>query len=251
VDATDKFTGKAQVYMRHRPGYPNACLDDLAKICGLGQGSVVADIGAGTGILTRQLLDRGYAVYAIEPNDDMRHAAENALAGNVRFAFVSGTAENTGLDPHSVDLVTAAQSFHWFDHERFRLECMRILKPDAYAALIWNSRDPKSEINTENADICKRLCPQFNGFSGGINQPEELFREFFRNGLYDRRTYRHDLEYDLEGFIGRNLSASYAPAEGASNRDAFVQALTALFRKHERNGHLTVPNVTRSYIGRV
>jgi ubiquinone/menaquinone biosynthesis C-methylase UbiE len=165
VDATDKFTGKAQVYMRHRQGYPNACLDDLAKICGLGQGSVVADIGAGTGILTRQLLDRGYAVYAIEPNDDMRHAAENALAGNVRFAFVSGTAENTGLDPHSVDLVTAAQSFHWFDHERFRLECMRILKPDAYAALIWNSRDPKSEINTENADICKRLCPQFNAIS--------------------------------------------------------------------------------------
>ncbi len=128
-DPTRRFRGRAELYARHRPGYPGEVVTLLEDECGLRAGSVVADLGSGTGILAAMLLARGCRVFGVEPNADMRAEGARALAAQEGFVSVDGRAEATTLPDASVDLVTAAQAFHWFDRPRARAEFARILKP--------------------------------------------------------------------------------------------------------------------------
>lgn len=251
MDATNKFTGKAALYSKHRPSYPDACINYLIEASALSSDSRIADIGAGTGIFTRALLDQGLQVTAVEPNDDMRLAAEEVLSDYSGFSSIGGAAEQTGIADHSIDLVTVAQAFHWFDPVLFQQECRRILKPDRMVALVWNSRIHTSKIVAENADICREYCPSFNGFSGGMEEQPERIRDFFQNGMYEHKVFENNLVFDLKGFIGRNLSASYAPKSGNASYDAFIEALTALYAKYSVGDRLELPNETRCYIGKV
>lgn len=112
-----RFDGKGEIYARFRPTYPKAMLDYLYTKGGMRAGSVIADVGAGTGILTRLLLERGCTVFAVEPNADMRRKAEETLRSFAACHFTCGNAEQTLLPDHSVHFVTAAQAFHWFDRK--------------------------------------------------------------------------------------------------------------------------------------
>ena len=250
----EQFTGKATVYAKHRPGYPEAYLQYLYSEVSLNAQSVIADIGSGTGILTKMLLDRGSTVFAVEPNADMRAAAEQILNARARpnFHSIPAAAESTTLPDNSMDAITVAQAFHWFDRQRFKTECQRILKPNAPVALVWNLRDPESPLVCENEALIHRHCPQFKGFSGRVNCADpQQFADFFYNGECDYRIFRHDLEFDEEGFIGRNLSGSYAPQAGAVEYAPFVAAIKKLFAAHSKNGVITLPNVTQSYVGKI
>jgi SAM-dependent methyltransferase len=248
---TDKFSGKADVYSKSRPSYPNEYIDYLLSVNSLNETSRVADIGSGTGILTRQLLERGISVIAVEPNDDMRTKAEQDLQEFDQFISMKGTAEETSLQDKRIDLVIAAQAFHWFDQDKFKLECQRILKQEAMVALVWNSRDFSSPLIKENAEIFKKYCPNFYGFSGGIGEREEVFNQFFRNGEFEFKSFPNDLVLDFEGFLGRNLSASYSLKESEKEFEFFVDSITNLFEKYSQHGKLVMPNYTRSYLGNV
>lgn len=115
-DNTEKFTGLGEVYRRYRPGYPAALFDCLKTFFGVGPDTVAAEIGSGTGIFARLLLEQGIRrLYAIEPNADMRKQAERELGGMPGFVSVVGAAERTTLAAGSVDAVFAVQAFHWFD----------------------------------------------------------------------------------------------------------------------------------------
>jgi ubiquinone/menaquinone biosynthesis C-methylase UbiE len=251
LDTTKKFTGKADLYSKYRPRYPKKYINYLVSYNKLTSNNIVVDIGSGTGVLTEQLLDKRLKVIAVEPNDDMRSIAEKRLNNHPKFVSIKGTAENTGLRSKSIDLITVAQAFHWFDKVKFKNECIRILKPNLNVALVWNSRDSSSQMILENAEICKNLCPSFNDFSGGIKEASEEFEQFFRDGKYEYRTFQNDLEYYLDDFVGRNLSASYAPKSTDSNYKEFVKALTELFMKYSKDNKIILPNVIRSYIGKV
>ncbi|MFJ5761988.1 class I SAM-dependent methyltransferase [Neobacillus sp. NPDC093182] len=248
---TDKFSGKAEVYSKSRPSYPNEYIDYLLSVNSLNETSRVADIGSGTGILTRQLLERGVSVLAVEPNDDMRTKAEQDLQPFEHFISIKGSAEETSLPDKCIDLVIAAQAFHWFDQDKFKLECKRILKQDAKVALVWNSRDFNSPLIKENAEIFKKYCPNFYGFSGGIGEGEEVFIPFFRSGEFEFKRFPNDLVMDFEGFLGRNLSASYSLKKSDKEYEFFVGAITNLFYKYSHNGKIVMPNYTRSYLGNV
>lgn len=250
VDTTKLFTDKAGWYVKSRPCYPEAYLSYLVERCGLLEGGAVADVGAGTGILTGQLLARGLAVFAVEPNESMRHEAEARFGGCPGFVSVSGTAERTLLEAGSVELVVAAQAFHWFDHERFRVECGRVLRPSGMVGLVWNSRVEEDPFMEENRAICRKYCPNFDGFSGGMARRGNAIEAFFRQGC-ERRTFDNPLELDREGFIGRNLSASYAPKCADATYGPFVDALSELFDRYAKGGKAVFPNVTRSYLGNV
>ncbi|NYE04284.1 SAM-dependent methyltransferase [Bacillus niacini] len=150
-----------------------------------------------------------------------------------------------------MDLVIAAQAFHWFDQEKFKLECKRILKQDGKVALVWNNRDFSSPLIKENAEIFKKYCPNFYGFSGGIGDGEEIFNQFFLFGQYELKWFPNDLVMDLEGFLGRNLSASYSLKESEKEYKFFVEAIGNLFVKYSHNGKIVMPNFTRSYLGQV
>src|SRR5437870_2796600 len=136
----ERFSRRVENYVKYRPGYPGAVLDWLRQHCGLTADWVIADIGSGTGFLAELFLKNGNRVFGTEPNSEMRAAGETLLKKYSRFVSVDGSAEATGLDSSSVDLITAGQAFHWFDRPRARQEFERILKPGGWAALVWNER---------------------------------------------------------------------------------------------------------------
>lgn len=248
----NKFNGKGTIYSKFRPSYPRDFIDYLYTEANITEQSVIADIGSGTGILTASLLERGNSVFAVEPNADMRRIAEENLGKIPLFTSIAATAENTTLPDNIVDLITVAQAFHWFDRPAFRKECRRILKPGSRVALVWNSRDESSQFVQENDRIDRKYCPAFKGFSGGVHDPEanEDFRNFFLEG-YSKRSFANDLVFDMDSFIGRNLSASYALKEGDAQYETFVAELESLFEKYAANGKAIMPNFTRCYIGQV
>ncbi|WP_019419813.1 class I SAM-dependent methyltransferase [Paenibacillus sp. OSY-SE] len=251
METTNKFTGKADTYSKYRPNYPTEYMNYLISSNQLTSNHIIADIGSGTGVFTQQLLDRNFKVFAVEPNRDMRTIAEKALNSYSSFISIQGTAENTGIQSSSIDLATVAQAFHWFDKDKFKLECQRILKPNSNVALVWNSRDSSSLLVNENAEVCKQLCSGFKGFSGGIDETPDIYKDFFKDGKYEYEVFRHDLEFNLEGFVGRNLSASYAPKPTDANYNPFIEAVTELFIKYSSDNMIVIPNITRSYIGNV
>lgn len=246
----DRFTGRADIYAKYRPTYPDSFIEYLYSQAGFQEGSIIADIGSGTGILTKLLLGKGSNVYGVEPNADMRKTAGQELAQYKNYVCVPASAESTGLNDRSIDFVTAAQAFHWFDRQKFKAECQRILKENGKAVLVWNSRDMASELVQRCDELNRAYCPDYKGFSGGADHVSPgAFSDFFKDGVYECVVFQNDLMFDLDGFIGRSLSASYAPQEGAADHKPYVTGLKQLFEKHADSGILRMPNLTRAYIG--
>src|SRR6185437_8847127 len=138
--STERFSTRVENYIKYRPSYPTGVLELMRARCGLAATATVADVGSGTGILTELLLETGAQVFAVEPNKEMREAAERLLSDYGRFRSVAGAAEATTLPQASVDLITASQAFHWFDIPKARRELARVLKPQGWVVLIWNER---------------------------------------------------------------------------------------------------------------
>ena len=139
---TSRFSSRADAYVRARPDYPSALFQLLSDDLSLESDPIIADVGAGTGILTGQLLARGYRVVAVEPNARMRTHAEAEFGANDRFRSVDGTAEATGLPDDSVDLAIVAQAFHWFNPAPAAIEFRRFLRPDRLTVIVWNIARP-------------------------------------------------------------------------------------------------------------
>ena len=258
----EKFTGMGEIYAKYRPSYTNALIEYLYTEIGFNKESTIADIGAGTGILSKLLLLRGSTVIAVEPNDDMRKIAEQDLATFHNFISIKASAENTTIQNASVDFVTVAQAFHWFDPLLFQKECRRILnissKPattkgtESKVVLIWNSRDNTSEFVQECDRVTQQFCPDFTGSTGGRRgASSEVLAVFFENGIYESRMFQNDLYFNETDFIGRSLSNSSALKEGEPGYAAFVAALLNLFYKYSHDGVLHCPNIIKCYVGKV
>lgn len=250
MDNTKKFTDKADKYVSSRPSYPTKLMDYLYNEVGFSDKSKIADIGAGTGIFTRQLLERNSDVIAVEPNDDMRAKLIGLQEEFKNLKVLSGTAENTLLENKSIDFVTVAQAFHWFDAEKFKTECRRVLKKDGKAVLVWNNRDEESDIVKGNVEIFKKYCKNFTCLSGSRLKNYDGFGKFFE-GEYKLLRFENNLQFDREKFVGRSLSASYSLTANDEKFDEYVKELNELFDKYEKNGIATVPNYTEVYIGEV
>ncbi len=163
LNNAELFSRKAQNYWRSRPRYAEAFFDSLE----LTVESKIAEMGAGTGILTRELLRRGAWVYAVEPNGGMRAILERDTRGSGRCVITDGFAEASGLPDGSVNLVIAAQSFHWFEPEEFKAECRRVLGGGGRVVLVWNAYRAGVPLIEELGEILRRFCPNFRGFYGG------------------------------------------------------------------------------------
>ena len=248
MDSTQNFSGRAKDYTIGRPAYAAALLDYLYTEQGFSGQSVIADIGSGTGKFARQLLNRGSTLLCVEPNADMRNTAIRELGGYPGFTAVDGTASESGLEDHSVDFVTAAQAFHWFDVDAFRRECRRILKPGGKVLLIWNLRDMSAEVNRLSYEIYREYCPAFQGFGGGIQQDDDRIKRFFSHG-YTYAEFEHPLFYSQNKFISRSLSGSYSLKQGDDRYEEYLAALRGLFDRYAQDSILTMPNKTVAYIG--
>jgi SAM-dependent methyltransferase len=247
MDPTTRFSDRAEVYAQARPSYPQGVLDVLG-LNDLRQ-TTIADLGSGTGIFTRLLLESGATVFAVEPNAEMRAEAERSLGGELRFRSVDGRAEATTLSSASVDLVTAAQAFHWFDLEPTRREIVRILRPAGRAALIWNDRDVGTTPFLRAFEaILLEHCPRYGELQGKSDTPAR-FDAFFGAGRWSRHTLPNEQHLDRIGLVQRVMSSSYAPLEGTPGHEAIVSALEETFERHMRDGVVTIGYTTAVIVG--
>ena len=247
-DHRQRFSGKADLYAAGRPSYAEGFLRDLKERFGFSEHTAVADIGSGTGMLTRQLLGLGCRVYAVEPNADMRRIAERDLSCHPGFCSLDGDAAQTKLPAASVDAVTAAQAFHWFPVEAFRQECLRIGKPGCRIFLIWNQRDMSHPVTQALYRLYQTHGKDFRGFNRGLRKDDERIRAFFRDD-YRELEYPNPLTYDRDHFQTRCLSSSHSPQPGEANYEAYMAEVNRIFDTFAAEGRLTVANVTTVYTG--
>lgn len=249
-DTKDRFTGRVGDYVRARPGYPRAIVDDLAAAGLLHDGAVVADIGAGTGISTELFLAAGYEAIGVEPNAPMREAAEAALAHFPSYRSRAGSAEQTGLPEASVDLVVAAQAFHWFDPTPTRAEFRRILRPPGWVALIWNAR---RSSGTAFLEAYENLLLEFGTDYAQVGHRGvggERLEAFFGGPVATRR-YDNRQALDLAGLRSRLLSSSYIPAVGEPAHAAMLERLAEIFEANAVDGQVELLYDTEVHTGRL
>jgi SAM-dependent methyltransferase len=246
---TERFSNRVADYVRARPGYPPEVIDLLTNECGLSHTAVVADVGSGTGILTRLLLERAGTVIAIEPNAAMRAAAEEALGSYDTFTSLEATAETTTLADHSVDLITAAQAFHWFKPKETRREFGRILRPSGAVALIWNDR---RTAGTPFLEAYEQLLQRFGTDYTAVNHtritPPEL--EAFFGGQHLRRaSFPNTQVFDHANLERRLLSSSYVPGRNQPGHQEMLEALAAIFAQHQADGRVELVYDTIVFYG--
>lgn len=248
-DPTSRFSDRVDSYVHYRPSYPEAIFDLLANECGLQADWVVADVGSGTGILSRLFCDRGHQVFSVEPNQPMREAAERLLGDTPGFISISGTAEETTLPTDSVDLIAAAQAFHWFEPDATRREFTRILRARGWVVLIWNDRRKSS---TPFLRAYENLLLTHGTDYQQVDHTrigDVELAAFFGSAGYQTASFAHTQVFDSRGLQGRLLSSSYAPAEGDPGYPAMAQELQELFDTHQVDGHVTFEYDSRVFFG--
>jgi len=249
MTSTERFSDRAALYAKFRPGYPSAIVDILKQEAGLGAASVVADIGSGTGISTRLIAPHAALVYAVEPNAEMRSEAERDEPANV--VSVEGTAEATGIAGKSVDFVLAATAFHWFKPMEARKEFRRILKPKGLVVLMWNMRQRES---SPLVAAYEQLLQDFGTdyrpslMSDKWNAPAE---EFFGAGKFEHRVVPNFQDFDFDGFEGRLLSASYAPLPGNEKYEPMIARLHEIYERYQVEDRVRFDYDTHVYWGAV
>ena len=246
LSSSDRFLGRAAAYAKHRPSYPAAAIDLLEARCGLRPGAEAVDLGSGTGILSALLLKRGARVVGIEPNGEMRSYADSTLGG--QFRSESGTAECTGMPDRSFDLMVCGQAFHWFDPGKARVEALRILKPGAWAALLWNER-PKSVVPflEDYEALLRRYAPEYDAVTRLRAQADGM-RQFFGYAP-ELATFANEQRLDFEGVEGRVMSSSYAPMPDRPEHAPLMAGLRQVFDRHQRDGRIIFPYRTLVYFG--
>lgn len=236
MDPENRFTTRAEAYRRHRPDYPAALFARILR----NHPSTVADIGAGTGISSLQIAVHGPLVFAVEPNGAMREAG--LMHPSIRW--IDGSAVSTGLEDHSVDLVTCFQSFHWFDPQPAIDEFLRILRPEGSIVAVWNERDPADPFTAAYGELIREISD---------NHPAEA-RENTVSALYEspllgdvlHERFPHHQILDLEGLIGRASSTSYLPSSGPRFEE-MGRRLERLHREWSEGGVVVLRYLTSSY----
>ena len=248
LDPTGRFSSRVDAYVRFRPGYPAELVPLLEGAGTLRPDDRVADLGFGTGKLAERFVERGYALDAVEPNDEMRTAGAD-LVPSPLCTVHSGRAEATGLAAGSIGLATAAQAFHWFDVDATLAELGRILAPGGRVALIWNVRDEgASPFMSEYEALLDRHGTDYRNV-GAHGVDDAVRRRLFgaAGGRFDRLPNRQRL--DRAGLLGRVLSASYAPEPGKPGHEAMVEALDALYLRHRKDDAVELLYRTEIYHG--
>jgi SAM-dependent methyltransferase len=264
-DPTKRFTGLAEIYSAARPGYPDEAIDHIFKTCNLTENSIAADVGCGTGISTRLLASRGIKVIGIEPNDDMRNQAESKIADSKTaesktsesktsetlsktnlISYRKGDAESTGLPDHAVQLVLAAQAFHWFKPEPAIAEFCRILSRPGWIALMWNERDSADDCTNEYGELLLSFPEtknvEMNRGKAGVPLLES--RMVKDAGV---TCFKNFQQLDLNGLCQRAFSSSYAPKQ-SPDKERLQAGLGKIFQSYQSGGTVFLRYETSVYL---
>lgn len=247
MDPTKVFTPKASIYARYRWSYAPEAIDIILAESGASAGSTLADIGAGTGILTRLFAGKVGWIFAIEPNPEMRRYAKSTLAGFPNLAVLDGRAEATTLPDNTVDLVTAAQAIEWFDPEPTRREFNRVLKPGGWLAIL-NNHGTNPTLGQAVEAI---FPPQYSTekWMPGRMKPHEFY---FGDQPYRKYTLPlTGIKNTWEEFLGSLLTASFAPDLDSPEYPQFEEEARRIFQQFNQDGIIERQGVTELLLGQM
>jgi SAM-dependent methyltransferase len=251
ADAKQRFSNRVADYIRYRPGYPTALLELLAKECDLRRYHTIADIGSGTGLLSKLFLENGNPVFGVEPNAEMRVGGGEFLRSYPNFTSINGSAEATTLAGSSVKFVTAGQAFHWFEPVAARREFLRILKPGGFVVIAWNDRRiSESRFGREYEELLVRYGTDYTRVKEAYPEAPAMQR-FFAASKFQSRELPNFQEFDFDGLAGRLRSSSYAPQERHANYAPMMDALRKLFDANQANGSVRMTYTTQVYFGQL
>ena len=240
-----RFASKSENYAKHRPDYAPEAIQAIIEHTKLVPASVIADIGAGTGIVARHFVESGNSVYAVEPNPEMRQMAEIELGKRPNFHSVNGNSEGTTLQEASIDLITVGQAIRWFDPEPSKQEFLRILKPNGWFSILQHSR-----CRDNLTQAISQVCSAQNGWQRSNAPKGPLYEWWFgEDGRFLYLQFPNPRTFDLENLIGLELSNSHAPDESHPAHPAFVDALHSVFESFQDGGTITMNFTTHLYVG--
>jgi len=251
VDPTKRFSKTVENYLAYRPSYPSEIIDFLNAELDLDSNALVADIGSGTGKLTALFVKNRNTTFAVEPNKEMRQAAEILFNEFSNFQSIDGTAEKTTLSDNSIDFIIAGQAFHWFDVKKSKTEFQRILKDDGRVLLIWNKRmDEKSAFMKAYNDFLMEWATDYEATS--LRKIDhEVLKKFYNPNGFQQKDFFHFQNFDLEGLKGRYLSCSYAFDATHPKHSAAINVLSSIFKRFQENGFVKMWYNTEVYFGRL
>ncbi|ACQ80614.1 Methyltransferase type 11 [Beutenbergia cavernae DSM 12333] len=231
------FGGSVEAYERGRPDYP---AEAVAWLVPAGARDVL-DLGAGSGKLTRALVDGVRRVVAVDPDARMLDALSARLPDVDARA---GSAESIPRAPGSVDAVVVGQAWHWFDAGRASREIARVLRPGGSLGLVWNIRDPASEIAASLAAIARPSDHEAQVLGDGPKVPEPF-------GAVERTVVRWTRRLRPEDVVDMVTTRSYLLTESDAERRRVAAAVAGLARAHTGDdGLVVVPYVTHCFRAR-
>ena len=244
-NSTKRFSDRVEDYIKYRPGYPKDLIDILKWELNLDSNNTIADIGSGTGISSIPFLENGNKVYGIEPNKEMRQAAEEVLNQYPNFISVDGTAEETTLPTKTVDIIFCGQAFHWFDKTKSKKEFDRILKDQGHLVFVWNSRSTKREFQKEYENALLENIDEYK-FVNHRNISDKQIQDFFEPKKMIVFKIDNKQTFDLEGLKGRLKSSSYCPKSGEAYNKLMAQ-IKSIFDKYQSNNVVDFEYETQIY----
>ena len=250
MKTVERFSNRVADYVKYRPGYPKEILQSFCDEMNLRNDSIIADIGSGTGISAKLFLENGNKVFGVEPNKEMRAAAEKFLKDFPKFISIDGTSENTTLENDSVDFVVAAQAFHWFDKEKARAEFKKILRRKGFVALMWNERQLDSTAFLRGYE---QLLLEFGTDYETVrheNVTKKTLLDFFQAD-FDQKTFSNFQAVDFDGLKGRMLSSSYIPTSENARFAEMLEKLETLFTRYAENGRIEILYDTNVFYGQI
>lgn len=227
------FGTVAAAYERGRPGYPAEAAAWLMD----GDARIVLELGAGTGKLTRVLVDQGHAVHATDPDRAMLDVLEAQVPG---ASVKQATAEDIPVNDRSVDVVVVAQAFHWFDPSRALPEIARVLRPGGHLALVWNGRDERipwvrrlgASIGRQDLDASSVDALAASGLFGHVAE----------------KSFTHWQDVNRETVVDMALSRSSILTLDPDERTARLTEVGALYDEYGRGmDGMQLPYVTRCF----
>jgi ubiquinone/menaquinone biosynthesis C-methylase UbiE len=265
---TERFSGRVEAYLAYRPRFPRSILPFLREQGALPNGAIIADIGAGTGMLAEIFLEAGHRVIAVEPNAEMLEACRELATKHPALEIVQGSAEATKLPDASVDLIAVGRAMHWFDWPRAHREFQRILRPEGWVLVATNGhRDSGAPVSNRLSQIlrkCRTDSAEADELSAILRKWrmdsaeadttrnfKERLRGFLNMSTWQQTTLHHAMTVDFPKLLGYAQSLSAIPRPGERGYDEMLVELRAVFDRYQRDGSLVTPLSSDMDLGRL
>lgn len=247
----ERFSGRVQAYLAYRPRFPRSIIPFLREHGALPDGAIIADIGAGTGMLAEIFLEAGHRVFAVEPNAEMLEACRELAPQHPALEVVQGSAEATTLPNASVDLIVVGRAMHWFDWPRAHREFARILGPTGWVLNATSGHRDSGALVSEELSAILRKWRMDSAEADTTRNFKERLRGFFDTSTWQQRTLHHVMTVDFPTLLGYAESLSAIPRPGERGYREMVAELRSVFDKYQRDGNLVTPLSSDLDLGRL